>query len=62
MRCRYGGAFLEELDLPAEQEVEGHGELAVHTYAQGGWTLFKANMGRQAKLFLRNRAFIVIRM
>lgn len=29
---------------------------------QGGWVLFKANMARQAKLFLRNRAFIAIRM
>jgi hypothetical protein len=31
-------------------------------YAQDDWTLFKAGMDRQAKLFLRNRAFIVIRM
>lgn len=60
--CRHGGAFLKELELPAEQEEEGHGELAVHTYAQGHWTLFKANMGRQTKLFMRNKAFIVIRM
>lgn len=31
-------------------------------YGQGPWTLFKANMARQTKLFLRNRAFIGIRM
>jgi hypothetical protein len=31
-------------------------------YAQDEWTLFKAGMGRQTKLFLRNRAFIAIRM
>lgn len=48
--------------MPAAEEAEGHCELAVHKYAQGPWTLFRANMARQAKLFLRNRAFIGIRM
>ena len=31
-------------------------------YGQDQWTLFKACLGRQTKLFMRNRAFIAIRM
>lgn len=31
-------------------------------YGQDWWTLFKANMRRQKMLFLRNEAFIYIRM
>ncbi|EFN53324.1 hypothetical protein CHLNCDRAFT_58610 [Chlorella variabilis] len=57
-----GQAFAEELKLSPEEEVQGHGELAVHTYGQDQWTLFKACLGRQTKLFMRNRAFIAIRM
>lgn len=33
---RHGADLLRELELPAEQETEGHGELAVHKYAQVG--------------------------
>lgn len=61
-QTEYGAAFLKELDMPAEQEAEGHEELATHTYGQGHWTLFVANMARQKKLFLRNDAFIIIRI
>ncbi|EFN53196.1 hypothetical protein CHLNCDRAFT_36538 [Chlorella variabilis] len=57
-----GQAFAEELKLSPEEEVQGHGELAVHKYGQDQWTLFKACLGRQTKLFMRNRAFIAIRI
>lgn len=55
--CRAGGRSTSAALRAARAASPG-----ARRYAQGAWVLFQANMGRQAKLFLRNRAFLVIRM